>query len=150
MKDEGALALETFAADFLPLVILFTISVTGLALTWRRRYGLAHFTRFGGYACHHGDWRFAVSTVRLFSYLPATGAIGRETHRQAGAEVEGVLPEVWRRFASQMRIDDLRVVPQLGFGFTSSTDNRTGGRCARMQRKSVATAQLRVKRTIHG
>src|SRR4030095_2100154 len=33
MRDKRALALQSFAMDFLPLVLLFAISVTGLALT---------------------------------------------------------------------------------------------------------------------
>lgn len=33
MRDEGALSLESLSADFLPLILLFAISVTGLALT---------------------------------------------------------------------------------------------------------------------
>ena len=33
MRDRGALAVQYFARDFFPLVLLFAISVTGLALT---------------------------------------------------------------------------------------------------------------------
>jgi nitrate reductase gamma subunit len=33
MRDEGVLTLQDFSADFLPLILLFAISVTGLALT---------------------------------------------------------------------------------------------------------------------
>ena len=33
MRDEGAWATQTLAMDFLPLIFLFAISVTGLALT---------------------------------------------------------------------------------------------------------------------
>jgi len=33
MRDEGAAAVQLFAEDFLPLVLLFAISVTGLLLT---------------------------------------------------------------------------------------------------------------------
>ena len=33
LRDRGALALQDFAADFLPLILLFAISITGLALT---------------------------------------------------------------------------------------------------------------------
>ncbi len=33
MRDQGALAVQDFAVDFFPLILLFAISVTGLALT---------------------------------------------------------------------------------------------------------------------
>ena len=33
MRDQGALTLQDFSADFLPLILLFAISTTGLALT---------------------------------------------------------------------------------------------------------------------
>ena len=34
LRDRGALALQEFSADFLPLILLFAVSVTGLALTF--------------------------------------------------------------------------------------------------------------------
>ena len=53
MRDEGAAALQLFAEDFLPLMLLFSVSVTGLLLTvsytWLRglrlRVPRAHSTR---------------------------------------------------------------------------------------------------------
>ena len=43
MRDEGAAALQLFAEDFLPLILLFAVSVTGLLLTasytWMKGYG---------------------------------------------------------------------------------------------------------------
>ena len=43
MKDHGAAALQQFGEDFLPLILLFAISVTGLMLT-------ASYTWMKGYA----------------------------------------------------------------------------------------------------
>lgn len=43
MRDEGAVALQLFAEDFLPLILLFSVSITGLLLTvsytWLKGYG---------------------------------------------------------------------------------------------------------------
>jgi hypothetical protein len=43
MRDHGAAALQRFTEDFLPLILLFAISITGLLLTasytWMRGYG---------------------------------------------------------------------------------------------------------------
>ena len=62
MRDSGAQSLQTFAMDFLPLILLFAISVTGLALTastlWMRGgfYPIPfHFAR------HHCNSGTAVS-----------------------------------------------------------------------------------------
>ncbi len=43
MRDEGAVALQLFMEDFLPLILLFAVSLTGLLLTvsytWLKGYG---------------------------------------------------------------------------------------------------------------
>jgi nitrate reductase gamma subunit len=51
LRDKGAQTLQSFAMDFFPVILLFAISVTGLALTVRAveaRTGTADFRRLGG------------------------------------------------------------------------------------------------------
>ena len=63
MRDRGALAVQTFSMDFFPLIVLFAISVTGLALTvsvtWLRG------TMFPFLALLH-----AITVVAGLLYLP--------------------------------------------------------------------------------
>ena len=45
MRDDGAAAVQQFGEDFLPLVLLFAVSLTGLMLTasytWMKGYAYA-------------------------------------------------------------------------------------------------------------
>lgn len=63
MRDEGAAALQSFAEDFLPLVLLFAVSVTGLMLT-------ASYTWMHGYAFDFLAILHAVTVIFTFLWLP--------------------------------------------------------------------------------
>ena len=86
MRDEGARAVQTFAMDFLPLILLFAISITGLALTVSQSWLGGSFYDF--IAILH-----AITVIAALLYLPfgkffhifqRPGAIGRETLPEAG------------------------------------------------------------------
>ena len=63
MRDRGALALQEFSADFLPLVMLFAISFTGLALTVSATWLRGGF--YGFLAILH-----AITVIGALLYLP--------------------------------------------------------------------------------
>ena len=63
MRDRGALALQDFATDFLPLIMLFAISVTGLALTASTLWLRGAF--YGFLAILH-----AITVIGALLYLP--------------------------------------------------------------------------------
>ena len=111
MRDRGALTLQDFAMDFLPLILLFAISVTGLgahrfhAVAARRVLRLPRDP-----ARDHRDRRAAVPAVRqVLPHLPAARAARREALPRAGERDEGAhCARCGERFASRMQIDDLR------------------------------------------
>ena len=122
LRDEGALALESLSVDFLPLAMLFAISVTGLALTastiWLRG---AHY--------HFLAILHAITVIAALLYLPfgkffhifqRPAQLGVKLYQKAG-EIDGgaICARCGTRFASQMQIEDLReVLPQIGFDFS--------------------------------
>ena len=86
MRDRGALALQDFAADFLPLLLLFAISVTGLALTASTLWLRGRLLRISRDPSRdHGHRRAALPSVReVLPYLPAAGSARRQALPAAG------------------------------------------------------------------
>jgi NNP family nitrate/nitrite transporter-like MFS transporter len=155
MRDRGALTLQDFTADFLPLIMLFAISVTGLALTASSLWLRGSF--YGFLAILH-----AITVIGALLYLPfgkffhifqRPAQIGVKLYNDAGDRDEGAhCARCGRRFASRMQIEDLRrVLPELGFDYT--IDGPAGhwqALCPECKRTSMASAQLRIKEEISG
>jgi nitrate/nitrite transporter NarK len=155
MTDKGARALQQFGMDFLPVILLFAISVTGLALTVSQEW--LRGSAYSFLAILH-----AVTVIAALLFLPfgkffhifqRPAQLGVKLYQDAGAEDSGAMcARCGERFASRIHIDDLnKVLPKMGF------DYRTQGRAATWQelcpackRKSLATAQLRIKETARG
>ncbi len=155
MQDEGALSLESLSVDFLPLILLFAISVTGLALTastiWLR-----------GAQYEFLSILHAITVISALLYLPfgkffhifqRPAQLGVKLYQKAG-EMDGgaVCPRCGESFASQMQIDDLRqVLPQLGFDFEMpGSTGHWQALCPPCKRKSVALSQLKAKEAAYG
>lgn len=125
LTDAGERATQTFFEDILPLVLIFAVTVTGLALTVSYKFMAGR---------GHGLWALVhmVSVVALLLYIPfgklfhmfqrtcslcvslykKSGEHGPRAHCRACGE----------DFASQMHVDDLKVVlDQLGFDYRFAT-----------------------------
>jgi hypothetical protein len=63
MREEGAAALQRFVEDFMPLILLFAVSVTGLMLT-------ASYTWMKGYGFTFIAVLHAVTVIATFLWLP--------------------------------------------------------------------------------
>ncbi|HXK03354.1 MAG TPA: MFS transporter [Verrucomicrobiae bacterium] len=155
MTEEGARTVQHFGMDFLPLILLFAISVTGLALTvseeWLRGAGYSFL------AILH-----AITVIGALLYLPfgkffhifqRPAQLGVKLYQEAGQREEGAAcARCGERFASRMHIDDLRaVLPRLGF------DYRVPGPagywqelCPACKRKTLSVAQMRLKEEARG
>ena len=155
MRDRGAQAVQSFAMDLFPLVVLFAISITGLALTvsqaWLR--GQA----YGFLAILH-----AITVIAGLLYLPfgkffhifqRPAQLGVKLYHQTGDAGEGaVCTRCGQRFASLMHVEDLRtVLPQLGFDYSiAGPAGHWQALCPACKRKSLAHAQIRVKGAARG
>jgi hypothetical protein len=121
LRDRGVAALQQFGEDFLPLVLLFAISVTGLLLT-------VSYTWMRGYAYDFLAILHAVTVIFTLLWLPFGKLFHifmRPTHLAVGlykgAGHEGEQAHCRRcnaAFASRMHVEDLIAVErQLGYRY---------------------------------
>ena len=155
LRDRGALALQDFASDFLPLIMLFAISVTGLALTASTLWLRGAF--YGFLSILH-----AITVIGALLYLPfgkffhifqRPAQLGVKLYQEAGARDPGVAcARCGQLFASQLQIEDLeRVLPQLGFDYRIAGAAGTWQRlCPPCKRTTLAAAQLRIQENAVG
>ncbi len=154
-RDRGAQALQSFALDFLPIILLFAISVTGLALTVSQNWLRGESYSF--LAILH-----AITVIAALLYLPfgkffhifqRPAQLGVKFYQAAGETGEPALcNRCGERFASRMHIEDLkRVLPQVGFNYQmKGTDATWQELCPACKRKSLSLAQLQLKETSRG
>jgi NNP family nitrate/nitrite transporter-like MFS transporter len=152
LRDVGAQTLQSFALDFFPLVLLFAISITGLALTVSQVWLRGNLYSF--LAILH-----AITVIAALLYLPfgkffhifqRPAQLGAKLYQQAGTRDEGAqCARCGERFASRMQIDDLkRTLPQLGFDYTiPGPAGYWQELCPPCKRKTLSRAQLRIKET---
>ena len=121
MRDEGAGAVQRFAEDFMPLVLLFAVSLTGLMLTasytWMKGYGFAFI------AILH-----AITVIGTFLWLPfgkffhifqRPAQLGVGFYKEVGrAEEKALCRRCGHAFSSRMHVLDLiEVERQLGYRY---------------------------------
>ena len=150
MRDRGALALQDFSMDFLPLIMLFAISVTGLALTastlWLRG------AYYGFLAILH-----AITVIGALLYLPfgkffhifqRPGAARRKAvpgRGRAGRRcvLRALRPAV--RFADADRGPASACCPHSASTTVSPDPPAPGRAVSPCKRTTLANAQLRMK-----
>jgi hypothetical protein len=121
MVDHGAVAVQQFAEDILPLLLLFAISVTGLMLT-------ASYTWMRGYAYDFLAILHAITVIFTLLWLPfgkffhifqRPAQLGVSFYKDAGAQTEQAqCIRCGGSFTSTMMVRDLATVErQLGFSY---------------------------------
>jgi hypothetical protein len=150
LRDKGAQSLQNFAMDFFPLILLFAISVTGLALTVSQEW--LRGTAYSFLAIIH-----AITVIAGLLFLPfgkffhifqRPAQLGVKLYRMTGDNDPGAIcPRCKQRFASAMHIRDLHIVlPQLGFDYSlPGTEFRWQDLCPPCKRKSLSIAQLQLR-----
>jgi MFS transporter, NNP family, nitrate/nitrite transporter len=154
MRDQGAQAVQSFAMDFFPLILLTAISLTGLALTASTTWLRGSFYDF--LSILH-----AITVVTGLLYLPfgkffhifqRPAQVGVKLYQAEGASDPGSrCIRCGERFASQIHIQDLKTVLQeLHFDYTMGKSATWQDVCPPCKRKSLATSQLRLRKELHG
>jgi NNP family nitrate/nitrite transporter-like MFS transporter len=154
LRDQGAQAVQSFAMDFFPLILLTAISVTGLALTASSMWLRGNFYDF--LAILH-----AITVVAGLLYLPfgkffhifqRPAQIGVKLYQEAGAsDAPAHCSRCGEPFASEMHIGDLnRVLSELDFDYAMDSVGTWQQVCPPCKRKSLAITQLRMKEDLHG
>jgi hypothetical protein len=143
-RDRGALAVQQFSNDFLPLVLLFSISATGLLLTasthWLRGFHYVFLSQF-----------HAVTVIFTLVYLPfgkffhifqRPAQLSITFYREAGAAgPQAACIRCGTPFASRLHVDDLkRVERELAIKFDKDGVHYQDV-CPACRRKNLALAQ---------
>jgi hypothetical protein len=158
MRDKGAAASEIFSEDFLPLILLFSVSLTGLLLT-------VSYTWLKGSGYEFLSILHAVTVIFTLLWLPfgkffhifqRPAQLGVEFYKDVAARSElAHCARCGHGFASRMHIDDLKTVEyQLGFRYNvEGIDGLTHYQdvCPRCRRAMFSLAQgtLRAGARLH-
>jgi hypothetical protein len=146
MRDEGAAAVQAFAEDMLPLVLLFSVSLSGLLLT-------VSYTWLAGYGYEFLALFHAVTVITTLLWLPfgkffhifqRPAQLGVAFYKDVAAKSE---PALCRRcghaFASRMHVEDLIAVERaLGYRYEASGEvEHYQWICPRCRRALLALSQ---------
>jgi hypothetical protein len=145
MGDRGAITVQQFTMDFVPLVMLFAVCVTGLMLTVSALWLRGHSYSF--IALLH-----AFSVIVTLLYLPfgkffhifqRPANLGVQYYKQEGAATEQtVCARCGQEFAPRMHTEDLKtVLDQLGFDYRYEQGHYQDV-CPMCRRKLLAINQL--------
>jgi hypothetical protein len=143
--DGGALAVQQFTNDLLPLILLFAVSITGLLLS-----ASAHF--MSGY--HYGflSQFHAVTVILTLVYLPfgkffhifqRPANFGVNYYRQVGSEGEQArCIRCGQPFASRLHVEDLKQVEsELGIRYQFADGTHYQDVCPACRRRNLALNQ---------
>ena len=147
MRSKDALALQRFGEDFLPLILLFAVSVTGLML-------VVSYQWLSGYAYEFLAITHAATVIFTLLWLPfgkffhlfqRPAQLGVLFYKDAGARGEQANCARCRQpFASRMHIEDLiEVERQLGYRYemVDGPADHYQRICPRCRRVALALAQ---------
>ncbi|HET9622035.1 MAG TPA: hypothetical protein VFP84_11755 [Kofleriaceae bacterium] len=150
MRDGGALAVQRFSRDFLPLLLLFAVSVTGLLL-WVS-YEWLHGYYYSVLAQIH-----ALTVIGTLIYLPfgklfhvfqRPASLGITFYKAAsGSAAQAICPVTQEAFAPALQVADLgAVLPEVGFDYRArdGAGPRWNELSPRGRRVGIARAQSAV------
>jgi hypothetical protein len=153
-RDRGALAVQQFASDLLPLAMLFAVSVTGLFLT-------ASTHLLGGLQYGFLSQLHAVTVIFTLLYLPfgkffhifqRPAQMGVSFYKRAG-ELGEQAPCVacGTSFASRLQVEDLKLVEAaLGIRYELAGGAHYQDVCPACRRKNLAVTQDTIWREAGG
>ena len=149
MQDEGASAVQMFAEDFLPLILLFAVSLSGLLLTvsytWMSGSGYSFLKLF-----------HAVTVIFTLVWLPfgkffhifqRPAQLGVEFYKDVAEREERALcRRCGHAFASKMHVLDLiQTERELGYRYEDDRAEHYQWFCPRCRRALLALAQGALK-----
>jgi hypothetical protein len=124
MSDRGEFAIQTFADDVFPILLLFAVCITGLMLSVSAKFLAGSGFQFIGMT-------HAASVIGLLLYLPFGKlfhiiqrplSLGVSFYKQEGLAGPAHCRRCGQNYASKLHVDDLKtVLDQLGFNFRFAT-----------------------------
>ncbi len=156
MRDHGAAALQQFGEDFLPLILLFAVSVTGLMLT-------ASYTWMKGYAYDFLAILHAFTVIFTLLWLPfgkffhifqRPAQLGVSFYKDAGIRQEAAnCRRCGEPFTSRQHVEDLiEVERKLGYSYEMKHPEAGHYQwiCPRCRRAMLVLAQGRLSEDSQG
>ncbi len=146
VSDRGALSLQSFSMDFLPLLLLFSVCITGLMLTmsalWLRGYSYSFIAQL-----------HAFSVILTLLYLPfgkffhifqRPANLGVHFYREESAVVPPALcVRCGEPYTSSMHVQDLKqVLDELGVNYVFEDGTHYQDVCPACRRRMLAANQL--------
>lgn len=150
LTNAGQIAIQTFEGDWLPLILLLAISVTGLGITLDYKFMMGEAHQFMGIT-------HAITVILFLLWMPfgkfyhiiqRPAQLGIAIYRRAGAEgPQAICPHTGEVFTSQMHIDDLKdVTKELGFDYTRADGSSHLDLSPQGKRAALAKAHLAARK----
>jgi hypothetical protein len=146
LTHAGQIAIQTFEGDWLPLLLLLAISVTGLGITLDYKFmrGEAHQFMAITHAITVILFLIWMPFGKFYHIIQRPAQLGIAIYRRAGTEGEqAVCPHTGQPFASKMHVDDLKeVTKELGFDYTRADGTSHLDLSPQGKRAALAKAHL--------
>lgn len=122
LTNGGLISTQSFEGDWLPLILLIAISVTGLGISYDYSFleGRTHQFMSVTHAITVILWLVWLPFGKFFHIFQRPAQLGAHVYRMEGSKREmAVCPHTGKPFATRVQIDDLKTVTrELGFDFS--------------------------------
>jgi nitrate reductase gamma subunit len=149
LTHAGQIAIQTFEGDWMPLLLLLAISLTGLGISLDYKFmeGRAHQFMAITHAITVILFLLWMPFGKFYHIIQRPSQLGIAIYRKAGAEgPQAVCPHTGEQFTSQMQVDDLKdVTKQLGFDYTRKDGSSHLDYSPRGKRALIAKAHLKAR-----
>ncbi|MFV0415363.1 MAG: MFS transporter [Chthoniobacterales bacterium] len=149
LTDPGQIAVQTFGGDWLPLLLLLTISVTGIGITLSYKFmeGSGHQFMAITHAMTVILFLIWMPFGKFFHIIQRPAQLGIAIYRKAGAEGEqAICPHAKEAFTSKMHIEDVKAVAsELGFNYKRKDGISHMDYSPRGKRALLAKAHLKAR-----
>lgn len=150
LTDGGLIATQTFEGDWLPLILLIAISITGLGISY-------DYTFLQGKTYQFMAVTHAVTVILFLVWIPfgkffhifqRLAQLGANLYKHEGKKQGmAVCPHTKEAFATQLHINDLKdVTKELGFDFTLENGKSHLDLSPEGKRAALAKAHFEVRK----
>ncbi len=149
LTHAGQIAIQTFENDWLPLLLLLAISVTGIGISLDYKFmeGRAHQFMAITHAITVILFLLWMPFGKFFHIIQRPAQLGIAIYRKAADDgPQAECPHTGEPFLSEMQVDDLKeVTSQLGFDFTRQDGKSHLDYSPRGKRALLARAHLKAR-----
>ncbi len=145
----GLIATQSFEGDWLPLILLIAVSVTGLGISYDYSFleGRTHQFMSVTHAITVILWLVWLPFGKFFHIFQRPAQLGAHVYRMEGSKGEkAVCPHTGQPFATKVQIDDLKqVTRELGFDFSKKDGTHHLDLSPEGKRSALARAHFKAR-----